>query len=93
MSDTTAPQTALETSTSPMAEWLIGRITFYDQVDAAEITTDAPLTELGLDSIYVMTLCGDIEDEFGVAIDPTFFAEYATLGELADALAARVASA
>lgn len=92
MSDIAAPQTAQETSASPMADWLMGRITFYDQVDAAEITLDAPLTELGLDSIYVMTLCGDIEDEYGVAIDPTFFADYATLGELADGLAARVGS-
>lgn len=92
MSDTAAPQTAQEAAVSPMADWLIGRITFYDQVDAAEVTLDAPLTELGLDSIYVMTLCGDIEDEYGVAIDPTFFADFTTLGDLAEGLAARVAT-
>ncbi len=34
-----------------------------------------------------MTLCGDIEDAYGVAIDPTFFADFATLGDLADGLA------
>jgi acyl carrier protein len=73
-----------------MTAWLIGRIRFYDQVDPATVTPDAPLAELGLDSIYVMTLCGDIEDTFGSEIDPTFFADYATLGELADALSDRV---
>jgi acyl carrier protein len=87
-STTSAPTT--EAAVSPMAAWLIDRITFYDQVDPATITVDAPLAELGLDSIYVLTLCGDIEDAYGVAIDPTFFADYQTLGDLADGLAARV---
>ena len=92
MSQTTNPLTSGVTS-SDVAEWLIGRIRFYDQVDAADVTLEAPLTELGLGSIYVMTLCGDIEDTYGLAIDPTFFAEYSTLGEVADALSARIASA
>jgi acyl carrier protein len=92
MSQTTDP-IATGIASSDVAEWLIGRIRFYDQVDAADVTLAAPLTELGLDSIYVMTLCGDIEDTYGLAIDPTFFAEYTTLGEVADALSARIASA
>ena len=90
MSDIAASDTAQATAESPIALWLIDRITFYDQVDAAAITLDAPLAELGLDSIYVMTLCGDIEDAYKVAIDPTFFADYATLGELAEGLTARI---
>ena len=90
MSDIAAPPATAATSESPMARWLIDRITFYDQVDAADVTLDAPLAELGLDSIYVLTLCGDIEDAYSVAIDPTFFADFATLRELADGLAAHI---
>jgi acyl carrier protein len=93
MSDTAAPESAQATIESPLALWLIDRITFYDQVDAAGVTLDAPLTELGLDSIYVMTLCGDIEDAYGVAVDPTFFADFSTLGELADGLTAVIDAA
>ena len=89
MSDTT---TAPTDAVSSMTSWLIDRITFYDQVDPANITPDVPLTELGLDSIYVLTLCGDIEDTYAVAVDPTFFGEFATLGELGEGLAARVAA-
>ena len=73
--------------------WLIDRIRFYDQVDAADVTLDAPVADLGLDSIYVMTLCGDIEDAYDVTIDPDFFADFATLGEVAGALTARIAAA
>lgn len=79
----------IATSASSITEWLIGRITFYDQVDAASVTPDARLDELGLDSIYALTLCGDVEDAYGVPLDPTVFAEYATLAELADGLATR----
>lgn len=92
MSDTAAQTTTPSAAASQMADWLIGRIRFYDQVDADEITLDAPLSELGLDSIYVMTLCGDIEDAYGVPIDPTFFADYSTLRALAAGLAEHTSS-
>ncbi|MCC2034022.1 acyl carrier protein [Microbacterium allomyrinae] len=84
------PQSAAATAESPLAQWLVDRITFYDQVDAAAITLDTPLAELGLDSIYSLTLCGDIEDAYGLAIDPTFLADFASLRELADGLSARI---
>ncbi len=90
MSDTTTT-VSTEAAESDVALWLVDRIRFYNQVDPATITLEAPLTDLGLDSIYVMTLCGDIEDTYGLTIDPTFFADFTTLEELADGLAARVA--
>ncbi|MCS5735605.1 acyl carrier protein [Herbiconiux daphne] len=86
-----SPQT--ESTPQSTGDWLIERIRLYNQVDAEEVTLDAPLTELGLDSIYVMTLCGDIEDTYGLSIDPTFFAEFETLGQVATALDERIASA
>ncbi|MCR2763287.1 acyl carrier protein [Microbacterium sp. zg.B48] len=93
MSEHLTPAQTAQAPQSDVAAWLIDRIRFYDQVDAAEVTLEAPVAELGLDSIYVMTLCGDIEDTYDIAIDPTFFAEFGTLGEVADALTARVAAA
>jgi acyl carrier protein len=78
------------TSESEVADWLVGRITFYNTAD--EVTLSSPLAELGLDSVYVMTLCGDIEDTYGIAVDPTFFAGYETLDDLATGLAARLAA-
>jgi len=92
MSDISTSPSPSGTADSPTAQWLVDRITFYDQVEAAAISLDAPLTELGLDSIYAMTLCGDIEDTYGLEIDPTFLAEFATLRELAAGLDARLSS-
>jgi len=81
------------TSESAIAQWLIGRIRFYGQVEDEAVTLDAPLTELGLDSIYVMTLCGDIEDTYEISADPTLFAGLETLGDVAGEVSARVSSA
>ena len=92
MSEHLTPAQTVQPPQSDVAAWLVDRIRFYDQVDADEVTLDAPVAELGLDSIYVMTLCGDIEDTYDIAIDPTFFAEFSTLGEIADALTARIAT-
>lgn len=89
----TTEKAAAATSVSDLGAWLIDRVRFYDQVPAETVTLDAPLGELGLDSIYVMTLCGDVEDTYGYPLDPTFFADYATLGEVAEALSERIQTA
>lgn len=84
-----APSTA--TDPTPTAAWLVERIAFYGQTDPAALTPDTPLTELGLDSVYSLTLCGDIEDTFGLPMEVTSLAEYATLRELADGVDERLA--
>ena len=75
-----------------VADWLIDRIRAYDQVDPETVHLDSPLSELGLDSIYVLTLCGDIEDTYAVQIDPPFLAAFDTVRELAVGLSARIDS-
>lgn len=90
MTQPIAGSPATTTSPAEVVRWLVDRIRFYGQVDADAVAPDTALTELGLDSIYVMTLCGDIEDTYGVGIDPTFFGDYDTLGEAGVALAARL---
>ncbi|KAA9132919.1 acyl carrier protein [Microbacterium caowuchunii] len=78
-------------STGPhLLAWLIDRIRFYGQVDEQDVTPHTPLTELGLDSVYVLTLCGDLEDTFGLVVDPPYLAGFGTLDDLATDLATRL---
>jgi acyl carrier protein len=84
---TTTPPSADE-----LATWLTGRIDFYGQVAPGSYTLDTPLAELGLDSIYAMSLCADIEDTYGLPLDPTVFEEYPTLRELSHGLVSRIAA-
>ncbi len=53
----------------------------YD-VDAEKISPEAALTELGLDSLTVVELLFDIEDEFGIEV-PEERATFQTLAEAA----------
>lgn len=89
MSDST-PSMSISTDATSLTGWLMDRIRLYDQIDPELVTPEAPLPELGLDSIYALTLCGDIEDTYGVPIDPPFLAGFATLRDLAAGLSVRI---
>jgi len=81
-----------QTSTSSgIADWVVGRIGVYGTVPLDSFTIDTRLTELGLDSIYALTLCGDIEDHYDVEFDPEALSEYATIRELAEGLSSTLA--
>jgi acyl carrier protein len=80
-----------------VTRWLTERVAFYLERPQAEIDPDAPLVELGLDSVYALTLCGDIEEHFGLAVEQTLPWDYPTVNALAgyldDALAQRQGAA
>jgi acyl carrier protein len=67
--------------------WLRERVAAYADVPADGIDVDARLTDLGLDSVYALTLCGDIEDTFNIEMDPSVIWDHDTIRALADALA------
>ena len=67
-------------------QWLTGRVLAYGKVVPDSFTVDTPLAELGLDSVYALTLCGDIEDEYGLDVDPTIVWDHPTIRELAEGI-------
>jgi acyl carrier protein len=75
-----------------LQNWLRERVAAYGDVSADDVDTDARLTDLGLDSVYALTLCGDIEDTFNVDMDPAVIWDHDTIRSLADALAAMFAT-
>jgi acyl carrier protein len=83
----------MTTTATDIETWIVGRIVAYGKLDAAGFTAQTPLNELGLDSVYALTLCGDIEDEYGIDVDPSSLADYKTISELAEGLRARLAPA
>ena len=74
--------TAIDTETEVQA-WLAGRIVAYGKKAAGDFTVDTDFSEIGLDSVYALTLCGDIEDEYGLEIDPEIMWDYSTIRTLA----------
>jgi len=73
-------------STEALQEWLAGRVATYVQRTPEEIKTDVPLSEYGLDSVYALTLSGDIEDHLGLSLDPTVMWDHPTIAALTQAL-------
>ncbi|MGW7367619.1 acyl carrier protein [Streptomyces sp. NPDC054841] len=85
------------TRTAPTAEaheirtWLLERVAYYLERPAAEIDEGADLAELGLDSVYALTLCGDVEDRFGLAVEPTMAWDHPTVDAITAHLAEELA--
>lgn len=82
-------------STESLTTWLAERIALYLKREPADIDPDVPLAEYGLDSVAALSLCGDIEDDFGLEMEPTIAWDYPTVqalvGHLMEELAADTA--
>lgn len=70
--------------------WLIQRVATYLRRDAAEIDTGQPLTEYGLDSLTALAISADIEDEFGIELDPMLTWDHPSIDALAAALTSMI---
>jgi acyl carrier protein len=66
-----------------LRDWLVDRVAGYREVPAAEIDPTVPLAELGLDSVYALSLCGEIEDSWGLETEPTVAWDHPTIDALA----------
>ncbi|QBI52619.1 acyl carrier protein [Streptomonospora litoralis] len=81
------PSHASTPSTDDLSAWLSGCVAKYARLRPDQIEADRPLTDYGLDSVNVFVLCGDIEDRFGIEIEPTSAWDYPTVQAFADHLA------
>ncbi|MGW6980813.1 acyl carrier protein [Streptomyces sp. NPDC054932] len=81
------------TTTGPqeIQDWLVERVAFYLERPADEIDTAGRLVEIGLDSVYALTLCGDVEDRFGLLVEPTLAWDHPTVDALTAHLAEELA--
>lgn len=61
------------------------------EVDAATINVDMPFDQIGIDSLGLVEFIFDLEDRFGVRLDPKQSAEMKTLRDLARQLDSLIA--
>jgi acyl carrier protein len=73
----------VEITVDSIRGWLVERVAFYLELPVSSVHPDAGLVEMGLDSVYAMTLSGDVEDRFGLEIEPTLAWDYPTINMLA----------
>ncbi|WP_405019862.1 acyl carrier protein [Kitasatospora sp. NBC_00070] len=74
-------------------DWLLERVSLYQHRDPLTIDPTVPLAEYGLDSVGALSLCGDLEDEFGLMVEPTLLWDHPTLDSLVGYLTAAIPAA
>ncbi|TPG83202.1 acyl carrier protein [Pseudomonas mandelii] len=85
-------QTCPTFSAGELSRWLATRIADYVNLPLDAIEPDVPLSEYGLDSVYALTLVGEVGTHLGMAVDPTVIWDFPTLRTLAQALASNAGS-
>ncbi len=76
------PRTGAEHSVEALRTWLTAKVAEYAECAPDQIRPDVSLAEYGLDSMYGLMLCGDIEDHLGITVDPTVAWDYSTVDAL-----------
>jgi acyl carrier protein len=74
-------------------DWLVERVAYYVERPAEEIDVAEQLVDIGLDSVYALTLCGDVEDRFGLVVEPTMAWDHPTVEAIAEYLSQELAAA
>ncbi|MFC5184959.1 acyl carrier protein [Actinomadura harenae] len=69
-------------SSDPVLAWLTERAALYLERPPAELDPATPLQEYGLDSVYAVAFCGDIEERYGIEIEPTTAWDHPSLAAL-----------
>jgi len=62
--------------------WIVDRVAEFSMLPADMVETGRPLTEYGLDSVYAISLCAEMQDAFGVVLDPAALVENSTVERL-----------
>ncbi len=66
-----------------LCTWVLTQVSSYVERPLADLDPEVPLAEYGMDSVYALGLCGDIEAEFGLDVDPTLAWQYPTAAAIA----------
>ena len=73
-------------SRDQVVAFLRAKVSQRTGVAEVEITEETVLGEIGVRSIDAVLICGEIEDEFKLEIDPMLMFEYRTIHEVSNKL-------
>jgi acyl carrier protein len=65
--------------------WMLGYLARLLEIDERDIDLGKSLGDFGLDSVDAVIMAGELEEHFGVEIDPNVVFEFDTLQEMLEA--------
>lgn len=74
-----------------ITDFLRGHIARRTAVPAEMIEGPTVLVDIGLQSVDAVMICGEVEDHYGIEVEPSLMFEYRTLDEVAGAVAGLLA--
>jgi len=74
-------------SVPALRSWMSRTLAVHAGTEPAVISTSAPFTDFGVDSVFVLGWCTDLEDAFGIEVDPALVWEHPSIEALARYLA------
>ena len=80
---------ALADQQTVLTAFIKARLSERTKVPVDQIDLSSGLIELGLKSIDAVLLCGEVEDEFKIEVDPASIFEHETLGGFVAAVMTR----
>ena len=86
-----APPEANAVTPETLAKYLRGQIADALETNPETLSEDKHVMELGLDSIMVIQLIGDLQRVYGIRLHPREVFEHPSIGELADYLCGQLA--
>lgn len=87
MSDDTTAHAHGTRQADEISDWLRAHLAILLKCSREDIDPTAPIDRLGLDSATAVGVTLDLEDWLGRSIEPAIFYDYATVQDLAAALA------
>ncbi len=75
--------TTIRSTYTTLVDWLTNRVAAYLNTEPAAIATDSAIGDYGMDSVFALTLCADLEYEFGIVVEPTLAWDYPTIDAMA----------
>ncbi|MCP3801988.1 acyl carrier protein [Allokutzneria sp. A3M-2-11 16] len=70
-------------SKQTVREWTRERVAVHTKHSPCDVADDVPLYRYGLDSLYAVTLCLEVQERFGLVIEPTTIWDNPTVEKLA----------
>jgi acyl carrier protein len=77
-----------DSAVAGVTAFLRQRVSERTKVPVDEITDSTNLVDIGLESVDAVLICGEIEDEYQIEVEPSLMFEFQTLGEVVTAVMA-----
>lgn len=77
-------------SDESLRTWLVDTVAGYLALPPSQIGTEVKLRSLGLDSVHAMGLCVDIEERWGILVEPTLAWDFPTIDSIVEYLGEQI---